>query len=1040
MKRIFLVALALAFAASARASYDAKTGWIVNEHWNSGVPLGGIGVGKVEIYPDGWFGRATVNHNWDRPTKALAGALAIVAIKDGGKLIQRTLRMPAAAKGYNDLIPNVAKVAYRGTFPSAELMFRDPALPVKVDLHAWSSLIPNNAKDSSLPVAHLDYTVTNPSKRPLKVTLALGWPNYLGYGGRQGNGEWTSLAGNYEVAANAGIAKGLLFKTRQTYRTQRQNVVGEYFMGVVNPDATLQQMPTFDPHTRPLFINAFDKLTVRGFREFAGALPVTEPCGAVAVTIDIEPGRSKTIPFIVAWAMPTHRVTHRKIVGYTGSTPDDSSVNLTLDGDPATRWTTGRAMRPGDAIEIDLTEKRALGILTLESKASADDWPHGYKVETATDGPWTRDGGATLGATARSVKDGVLKIDLRGITAKRIRVTNTGLDGFYFWSIHELGLTDLDGKTVALTPGNVHAFISKPVYREITSNLGHYWQNSFHNVSEIVSYAADNAGRLWRGTQEWQKQVEDSNLPAWFKRQMVNAAFPVFSNTVLTKDGRFSVLESPIDMGGALGTMDQRMAAHALWIQFFSAQDRKELDMYAHAQDITPQKDGRITHFVGNVHETVGDPNVGYGVTDWPDLSASWIMQTLKEYRWTGDAAFLKRNLPHVEKAIAFLKSADHDGDGIPEGGSTYDYEHLPPGAFIYNASCYLGALRAAAAAERAVAEIPSALAPIGAASPSSSLSLAFERKARAVRNLKALERAFTVYDAERRADQYDARFKAVQAATIKRLWTGDHFRKWASVDGTKVENTFVASLAGDWLAQLCGLPRTLPLRVVNAEISSLLKRHLWAFQPVPPMEVKPDGSIFTNTCYVIQHQPYLGDEAIYQGYADDGMEMQRRIYQITWEMNRSPWDESLAYDSPSGKKGGLVCYMTCPATWHTLNALTGTSLDIPNRTLYLAPHIPKSMGDLHVPVFFPTFWGRVDAVPKSKHLTLTVLKTFGSTPDLTTLIGDVDAKPIKLHHPLPVRTGAVWNLSPCWDEVVSPAKPRRKPAGTHAGGLPALL
>ena len=980
MRTGILVVFLLAFAGAASASYDAKTGWIVNEHWNSGVPLGGIGVGKVEIYPDGWFGRATINHNWDRPTKALAGALAVVSVREGRTWVQRTLRMPAVANGYHDSIPNIAKVAYRGTFPSAELMFRDPALPVKVELHAWSSLIPNNAKDSSLPVAHLDYTVSNPTKRPLKVTLALGWPNYLGYGGRQGNGEWTSLAGNYEVPADAGIAKGLLFKTRQNYKSQRQNVVGEYFMGAVNPDASLQQMPTFDPHARPLNIDGNGRLTVGGNRGFSGPAPVTEPCGAVAVTIDLKPGQSKTVPFIVAWAMPTHRVSHKKIVRYSASARDDTNVKLMLDGDSATRWTTGRAMRPGDAIEIDLTGVRALGVLTLDSKASANDWPHGYKVETSTDGHWVPDGKASIGRVAKSVKDGVLKVDLRGVTARRIRVTNYGLDGFYFWSIHELTLTGLDGDTIPITDRNVHAFLSQPVYKEITSNLGHYWQNYFHNAREIASYAAENAGRLWDGTREWQKHIEDSNLPVWFKRQMVNAAFPAFSNTVLTKDGRFSVLESPIDMGGALGTMDQRMAAHALWIQFFSEQDRKELDMYAHAQDITPQKDGRITHFVGNIHETVGDPNVGYGVTDWPDLSASWIMQTLKEYRWTGDTAFWKRNLPHIEKAIAFLKAADHDGDGIPEGGSTYDYEHLPQGAFIYNASCTLGALQAAIAAERHAGNT-------------------------------------------KRAAEYWKQFNIVQSATIKRLWAGDHFRKWASPDGQTVENTFVASLAGDWLAQLCGLPRTLPLKIINTEIAGLLKRHLWAFQPVPPMEVKPDGGIFTHTCFVIQHQPYLGDEAIYQGYADDGMEVQRRIYQVTWEMNQSPWDESLAYDSPSGKKGGFVCYMTCPATWHTLNALTGTSLDIPNRTLYLAPHIPKQMGELHVPVFFPTFWGRVDAVPKSKRLTVTVLKTFGTTPDMTTLMGDVDGKPIKLRHPLPVRTGAVWNLSPCWDQVVAPVR-----------------
>lgn len=995
LKHLTVSFLVLAATCAAHASYDAKTGWIVNEHWKSGVPLGGIGVGKVEIYPDGWFGRATINHNWDRPTKALAGAFAAVSVRDGKKQTQRTLRLPAVGGGYHDTVPNVSKVAYRGTFPSAELQFRDPALPVKVDLHAWSSLIPNSAKDSSLPVAHLDYTVSNPTKRPLAATIAVGWPNYLGYGGRQGSAEWTSFAGNYDAAADAGIVRGILFKTRQHYATQRQNVIGEYFMGVVNPDDSLQQMPTFDPYACPLMINGSGRLDVSRYREFSVPPPVTEPSAAVAVTLKLGPHEAKTVRYIVAWAMPTHRLSHKSIIGYTPAKRNDKDVGLMLDGRADTRWTTGRAMRPGDCIEITLPSKRALGFLTLDSSASKNDWPHGYKVETASDGPFTLEARRTLGQAASAQKDGVLKIDLRGTTASRIRLTNTGLDGFYFWSIHELSLTDLDGRAIALDVTKVHAFLSEAIYREDSGkSVGHYWQNSFRNVQEIASYAADNSGRLWRSTLEWQKLVAASNLPAWFQRQMVNAAFPVYSNTVLTRDGRFSVLESPIDMGGALGTMDQRMAAHALWIQFFSQQDRKELDMYGHAQDLTPQKDGRITHFVGNVHEAIGDPNVGYGVTDWPDLSASWIMQTLKEYRWTGDKAFLKRNLPHIEKAIAFLKAADHDGDGIPEGGSTYDYEHLPAGAFIYSASCTMGALQAAIAAELHAGNAAKAAA-------------------------------------------YGKHLKVVRAATMKYLWMGDRFRKWAAPDGTKVDNSFVASLAGDWLAQLCGLPRTLPNRIVNTETKSLLVRHLWAFKPVPPMEVKPDGTIFTHSCYVIQHQSYLGDEAIYQGYADDGLEMQRRVYQITWEMNDNPWDESLAYDSPSGNKGGLVCYMTCPATWHTLNALTGTSLDLPNKTLYVSPHIPASMRELHVPVFFPTFWARVDAVPASKSLTVTVLKTFGATQPFTTVMGDVDGKPYRLHHPLAVETGAVWNLSPLWDRLVSPAKPSVRPAAVKSASRP---
>ncbi|HEY3268884.1 MAG TPA: GH116 family glycosyl-hydrolase [Armatimonadota bacterium] len=940
MKRYLLPLVALA-AIPARASYDPATGAIVNERWKSGVPLGGLGCGKVEAFTDGSFGRATINHNWDRPTGVLNGAYATLTVGS----VTRALRLASTNPG----IPaGVEKVVYTGNLPAANLSFYDPELPVKASLKAWSSLIPNNAKDSALPVAHLDYAITNPTKAPVDAKLTVRWPNILGFGGRRGGAEWNPTSGNFQKPAVAGPLAGLRFGTTRKYLTPQQNVVGEYFLGA------------------PASV---------------GAVSVQPLAGSVTVSIRIPAGQRRAVPFLLVWAMPNHVVAHRSVIGYTQPKRNDADVAKAVDGDLATRWTTGRYMLPNDALEIALPHAFALGKLTLDSSESKNDWPHGFRVDVGLNGKTRSASRASESAAGTLQKNGVLTIDLRGHTANSIRITNLGASDSYYWSIHELRLTDAGGTAIPLAASNLHAYLSSPITRDTgLKNLGHFWQRDFAGALDIARYAWLAAPRLWAETSEWQKAIAQSNLPTWFSRQMVNAAFPAFANTILTKDGRFSVLESPVDMGGALGTMDQRMAAHALWIQFFSEQDREELDLYARAQDMTPQRDGRITHFVGNVHESLGDPNVGYGVTDWPDLAASWIMQVLKTYRWTNDRAFLMRNLPHIEKAVAFLKAADHDGDGIPEGGSTYDYEHLPRGAFIYSASCTLGALRAAAAAERHAGRLKMAAA-------------------------------------------YDKQLAALQVATMKTLWNGHGFRKWAATNGSKVENTFVASLAGDWLAQLSGLRRTLPRQTVDTTIKSLLIRHLWAFAPVPPMEVKPDGTLFTSSCFVIQHQPYLGDEAIYEGYADDGMEVQRRVYEITWLQNRNPWGESLSYTAPTGEQGGLVDYMTCPATWHTLNALTGTSLDLPNRTFYVSPHIPESMGGLHVPVFFPTFWARVDANPDKKKLTVTVLKTFGTTASIALLKGDVDNLPIRLERPLPVTAGARWDLSAYWDRLVLPTR-----------------
>jgi len=345
-----------------------------------------------------------------------------------------------------------------------------------------------------------------------------------------------------------------------------------------------------------------------------------------------------------------------------------------------------------------------------------------------------------------------------------------------------------------------------------------------------------------------------------------------------------------------------------------------------------------------------------------------------------------------------WLQSADKDGDAIPEGGSTYDYESLPRGAFIYNASCYLGALRAASAVSD----------PAGA----------------------------------RRYDQHE---EAVQQAVMTTLWNGTFFRKWKSpVTGQTNENSFVANLAGDWLARLTGLPRTLKPDIIHGSVAQTIARHQKPFFPVPPMEVTPDGKVATSNCYLIQHEPYLGCEAIYENYVDDGLETLHRVYDCAWELNHSPWNESLTYSAPSGGQGGLITYMTAPASWHVLNALGGTSLDLPHGVLFLSPRLASNQSELHIPVFFSRFWGRLDYVPAARKLTLRVDRVFPNDPTLkgtlfqspgpsaraqdapmilTSVASDGNAPLLRLPQPFAVRPGALLDLSPLLDRLALPAK-----------------
>jgi|GEM_PF-1341068 len=968
-------------------SFETATGTIVDSRWKSGLPLGGIGNGKIELMTDGSFGNFTNQHNWDRPYRWAKGAFAAVRVQEeGGTAVAKILRLQKGEE-YTG-VSDVQHTRMQGWFPRAQIDYADDALPVKVRLDAFSPLIPHDPKNSGMPIAFLNYSVTNPTQKNVKASLALAWPNLLGWGGYD-NHQWQSLAGNKQSTATAGAVRGLRYTTSQNYANQQQNVVGEDFVGLrSDKGVAVSTCASWDAAAEtPAFWQNFAD---SGKLQDVSGTPAA-PAGAVAGEVTLKPGETRVFRFRVVWAMP-HLVTvqNRTEFGKTLEKSTDGVAAIT-DGDPKTRWGTNGAMHSGDNLVISLGRTVTPASITLDSGKEETDYPRGLRVEVSDDGKaWTEVAKRTAGTLAGQTQ----QVALKPVAGKYLRLTELGTEGFLWWSVYDLKINvkeqdePLKLAAAAITAYKVHAET-----KTVQEDTGHYWQNWWRDSSGIVEYADKNEDILLKQTKTWQEPVLQSSLPFWLKLKLINSAFPMFSNTVLTKDGRFAVLESPISMGGALGTMDQRMASHAFFTAFFPELDRAELEMYATCQ----QEDGRITHFDGNVHEVIGRPDVGYGITDWPDLSSSWVLQAVKLYRWTGDSSFLNRLKPHITSAMDWLEKDGADDNLIPAGGSTYDYEQLPRGEFIYSASCYLGSLRAA-----------------------SSISDPAQAKA------------------------YDNHLADVQKSVMTDLWNGKFFRKWRQpATGKTVEDSFVANLAGDWLARLSGLPRTLDPDIIHQSVTQTIARHQKPFFPVPPMQVTPEGRSTTTSCYTLQHEPFLGCEAIYENYVDDGLETLRRVYLSAWELNQSPWDQSLVYDAPSGVQGGLLTYMTCPTSWHVLNALGGTSLDLPNGRLYIAPRLATTETELHIPVYFSRFWGWLDYVPAQHKLTLRVDRVFDVDPavqrslfhtdgapgdaapamTITSVAADGDARPIALSTPFPVKEGTTLDLSSVLDKLALPAR-----------------
>jgi non-lysosomal glucosylceramidase len=74
------------------------------------------------------------------------------------------------------------------------------------------------------------------------------------------------------------------------------------------------------------------------------------------------------------------------------------------------------------------------------------------------------------------------------------------------------------------------------------------------------------------------------------------------------------------------------------------------------------------------------------------DSQGGYILKAYREHLCSPDDAFLRRNWPHIRKALEFLIAQDGDADGLIEGRQHQTYDQDYYGANTFVGALYLGA------------------------------------------------------------------------------------------------------------------------------------------------------------------------------------------------------------------------------------------------------------------------------------------------------------------------------------------------------------
>ena len=245
----------------------------------SGVPLGGIGAGCVEIRADGSFRQWEIFNNWGGqlttafcsypPSYDLLNAFAALGVDDKAFVLE--------TKPVTGGLPGVKAVDYDGKFPFANLKYLLPKdVPVTVSLEAFGSYIPHRPDDSGQPALGLSYTVTNTGEKPAEVRLALSVVNPLGDLCSVEHKEKLNIAVSGD--GRSGLAVASL------------DAVAIHVLGGQDDQ---ENLTTF-------------------WTAFAGSAPLKEQITTgkrivEVVPFSLKPGETRKLRFVIGWFFPDHR-------------------------------------------------------------------------------------------------------------------------------------------------------------------------------------------------------------------------------------------------------------------------------------------------------------------------------------------------------------------------------------------------------------------------------------------------------------------------------------------------------------------------------------------------------------------------------------------------------------------------------------------------------------------------------------------------------------------------------------------------------------
>lgn len=313
MMKLHLIVFSIATLLS-QSGYS--TDWPVlkkydREHlYKISLPIGGIGTGTVSL-----GGRGNLQ-DWEimnRPAKGYNpgpgrnnSAFFTLFTEAEGKKDLRLMEGPVPFYQYegssgsiatNHGLPRFNEVSFEAAYPFGQVNLQTPQIPVTVKIKAFNPLIPGDVGSSSIPVAVLDFELTNTSEREISFTVCGSMQNFIGEDGSQGK-----AIKNRNIFSHEKGFSGILMESEGVDKNAEQ--WGNMTLATTSEGSISYRTAWLPERWASSILDFWDDFSSDGMLEDRKDAVSDKPMASLAVSNVLPPHGTKTVRFLLTWYFP----------------------------------------------------------------------------------------------------------------------------------------------------------------------------------------------------------------------------------------------------------------------------------------------------------------------------------------------------------------------------------------------------------------------------------------------------------------------------------------------------------------------------------------------------------------------------------------------------------------------------------------------------------------------------------------------------------------------------------------------------------------